>query len=85
MILNLKQYNEGVEYEHFKMENLHSATNLTRLKCYMASVDLSIHITLCLLILISENVRNLNGEVSNVLTHVCPMDWQTVPATSRSC
>ena len=37
MILNLKQFNEGVEYEHFKIENLHSATNLTSKKCYMAS------------------------------------------------
>ena len=38
--MNLKQFHEDVEYEHFKMENLHSATNLMRQNCYMASVDL---------------------------------------------
>ena len=35
-----KQFNEEEEYEHFKMENFHSATNLMRQNCYMASVDL---------------------------------------------
>ena len=40
MILNLKQFNEAVQYENFKMEKLYSATNLTREGCYMASVDL---------------------------------------------
>ena len=40
LILNLKQFNENVEYEHFKMENLHSATGLMKKDCYMASVDL---------------------------------------------
>ena len=40
MILNLKQFNEGVEYEHFKMENLTSATNLMKKGCFLGSVDL---------------------------------------------
>lgn len=40
MILNLKEFNENVEYQHFKMENLHSATKMIREGCYMASVDL---------------------------------------------
>jgi hypothetical protein len=40
MILNLKQFNENVEYEHFKMENLLSATQLMSKDCYLASVDL---------------------------------------------
>ena len=40
MILNLKDFNENVEYEHFKMENLQSDTRMMTQKCYMASVDL---------------------------------------------
>lgn len=40
MILNLKEFNQSVTYEHFKMENLTSAIRLMRKGCYMASVDL---------------------------------------------
>ena len=40
MILNLKQFNEAVEYQHLKMENLSAATKMMRRGCYMASVDL---------------------------------------------
>ena len=40
MILNLKEFNESVEYQHFKMENLWSAIMLMKKDCYMASVDL---------------------------------------------
>ena len=40
MILNLKDFNENAEYEHFKMENLQSATRMMTQGCYMASVDL---------------------------------------------
>jgi len=40
MILNLKKFNEKVEYEHFKMENLSSATQMMTEGCYLASVDL---------------------------------------------
>ena len=40
LILNLKKFNEKVEYEHFKMENFLSATELVTENCYLASVDL---------------------------------------------
>ena len=40
MILNLKQFNQTVQYEHFKMENLTLATEMMTQHCYMASVDL---------------------------------------------
>ena len=40
MILNLKKFNENIPYEHFKMENLQSATEMMTKGCYMASVDL---------------------------------------------
>jgi len=40
MILNLKKFNEKVEYQHFKMENLMSATDLMTKGCFLASVDL---------------------------------------------
>jgi hypothetical protein len=40
MILDLKKFNESVEYEHFKMENLYTATFMVHNNCYVASVDL---------------------------------------------
>ena len=40
MILNLKQFNEAVEYQHFKMENLPAARKMMRKGGYMAIVDL---------------------------------------------
>jgi hypothetical protein len=35
MILNLKQLNQSVEYVHFKMESLQSATRMMTPGCYM--------------------------------------------------
>ena len=40
MILNLKQLNKHIEYEHFKMESVQSVLNIIRPNCWMASVDL---------------------------------------------
>jgi hypothetical protein len=40
LILNLKQFNKNVRYEHFKMEHLYSATHMMTKNCFMASVDL---------------------------------------------
>jgi hypothetical protein len=40
MILDLKKFNESVEHEHFKMENLYTATLMVHNNCYMASADL---------------------------------------------
>ena len=40
MILDLKEFNKNVEYEHFKMENLNTALLMVTKDCYMASVDL---------------------------------------------
>jgi hypothetical protein len=40
LILNLKQFNKNVMYEHFKMEHLFSATQMMTKNCFMASVDL---------------------------------------------
>jgi hypothetical protein len=40
MILNLKEFNKSVEYQHFKMDNLTSATQMMKKGCFMASVDL---------------------------------------------
>ena len=33
MILNLKEFNKNVEYEHFKLENLYSAISLMKKDC----------------------------------------------------
>ena len=40
LILNLKKFNDSIQYEHFKMDNLTSATQMMTRGCYMASVDL---------------------------------------------
>ena len=40
MILNLKQFNESVEYHHFKMDTLDTVTRMMKPGCFMASVDL---------------------------------------------
>ena len=39
MILNLKQLNKHIEYEHFEMESLQTVLNIIRPNCWMASVD----------------------------------------------
>ena len=41
MILNLKNLNETVEYQHFKMDTLKSALNIVTKNCYFGSCDLS--------------------------------------------
>lgn len=40
MILNLKNLNENIQYEHFKMESIQSVIDLMEENCFMASVDL---------------------------------------------
>ena len=40
LILNLKKFNDSVQYEHFKMDTLTSATQMMMRGCYLASVDL---------------------------------------------
>ena len=40
MIVNLKELNKFVEYEHFKMDSIHTCIELMRPNCYMASIDL---------------------------------------------
>lgn len=39
-ILNLKTFNEFVEYHYFKMDTLESAIRIIKPDCYMASIDL---------------------------------------------
>ena len=40
MILNLKELNKFIVYQHFKMDSLHAATELMTPGCFMASIDL---------------------------------------------
>ena len=40
MILDLKDFNQNVSYEHFKMENLDTALLMVTKDCFMASIDL---------------------------------------------
>ena len=39
LILDLSEFNESVEYKHFKMESLQTAIKLMTPGCYMASID----------------------------------------------
>ena len=41
LILNLKTLNEFLEYKHFKMERVHSVTDLIQPHCYMATIDVN--------------------------------------------
>ena len=41
LILNLKQLNQDIVYQHFKMDSLQSCINLMTSNCYMASLDLT--------------------------------------------
>ena len=40
LILNLKKFNNAVEYHHFKMENIHTVSELVTKNCWMSSLDL---------------------------------------------
>ncbi len=40
LILNLKEFNENIEYHHFKMETFETALKLISRNCYMASLDI---------------------------------------------
>lgn len=40
LILNLKEFNENVEYHHFKMESIQSVINMVTPNCFMASIDI---------------------------------------------
>ena len=80
----IKQFNEGVEYGHFKMENLNSATDFMRQKCYMASVNLS-H-AYCSVSIYSDFRKFLKlfwrGQLH--ATHASPTDCPAVLATLRN-
>ena len=39
-MLNLKTLNEFLEYNHFKIEKVHSVANLIPPHCHMTSIDL---------------------------------------------
>lgn len=40
MILNLRAFNEFVQYHHFKMDTLEMAVKMMKPGCFMASIDL---------------------------------------------
>ena len=40
LILNLKILNEFLEYNHFKMETIHSVADLIQPHCYMTTIEL---------------------------------------------
>ena len=40
LILNLKELNEFVKYEHFKMDGINTIINMVTRNCFMATIDL---------------------------------------------
>ena len=72
MILNLKDFNESVEYERFKMENLfgyvHDEERLLQHWCLWIY---AMHIILYRSIQIFENFSSLNGVVSCMPAYTC--------------
>ena len=40
LIISLKEFNENVEYHHFKMESIQSVINAVTSNCFMASIDI---------------------------------------------
>ena len=40
MILNLKDFNKWVSYNHFEMDSIHTCVQLMKTYCYMRSIDL---------------------------------------------
>ena len=69
MILNLKSFNENVNHHHFKMDNIWSAIRLMKPGCYMASIDLKMHITRSPYAVNTKNSLDLNGKGS--CTNLC--------------
>lgn len=39
-ILNLKELNKAIKYQHFKMDNIHNTLSMVTKNCFMASIDL---------------------------------------------
>ena len=79
MILNLKRFNQHVEYQHFKMDSVWTAIRLITPNCYMASIDLkdayySVPIA-------KPHQKYLKFEWNNMLfqVHVFLMGWLSVP------
>ena len=42
LILNLKELNEFVKYEHFKMDDIKIIINMVIRNCFMATIDLKV-------------------------------------------
>ena len=62
MILNLKQLNNHIEYEHFKMESLQTVLNIIRPNFRMARVDLKDAFYTVPIHPAIESFSNLNGK-----------------------
>ena len=73
LILNLKELNEFVKYEHFKMDGIKTIINMVKRNCFMATIDLkdayySVAISRQL-----RNFLNLNGKINCIVLRVFQM------------
>ena len=70
MILNLKQFNENIDYHHFKMDTFESAIKLIKPDCYMASIDLR-HAYYSIYIANEDQVKLRFGFKGKIFQYTC--------------
>lgn len=70
MILNLKNFNENIDYHHFKMDTFESAIKLIKPDCFMASIDLR-HAYYSIFIAEDDQVKLRFGFKGKIFQYVC--------------
>lgn len=79
MILNLKNFNQHVEYQHFKMDTVWTAIRLMTQIATWRQLILRTLTTQSLLQSHTKSTSNLNGTTCYLCLHVFPMGWLSVP------
>ena len=71
LILTLKELNEFVRYEHFKMNGIKTVINIVTRKCFMDTIDLkdAYYCVACYF----RNSLTLNGKINCTVLHVFQM------------
>ena len=71
-ILNLKELNEFVKYEHIEMDSIKNIINMFTRNCFMATVDLK-DAYYIVAIRNPRNPLNINGKKNSTALHVFQM------------
>ena len=62
LILNLKELNEFIRYEHFKMDGINTIINMVTRNCFMATIDLKDAYYSVGISRLFQKFSNLNGK-----------------------